>query len=58
MSYSLVGKHLTPLFTELEVELERSPESIKKDMEAEKRMEKRLHVKPVRHPAFISNKHV
>ena len=56
LSYSLAGKNLTPLFTELDVRLERSGESIKKELEAERKGERRVKHKPVRHPAFISNK--
>ena len=56
LSYSLAGKHLLPLFTELDVKLERSQESIQKEIEAERKSGRRVQVKSVRHPAFISNK--
>ena len=56
LSYSLAAKHLTPLYTELDVRLERSEESIQKEIEAERRGERRVKHKPVRHPAFTSNK--
>jgi len=57
LSYSLAGKHLMPLYTELDVRLERSQESVQKEIEAERRGERRVKHKPVRHPAaFTSNK--
>ena len=60
LSYSLAAKNLLPLFTELEVKLERSEESIQKEIEAERRKERRVKSKPVkRHPAFTSKrKHI